>query len=108
MVREHQLNQIATKEKQELLKKEGKIKEFPISGKIQIDFTNSLGGCPALQENKCTIHKNPERPKVCHEFPIFVFVDQVRISSKCPANQENKLYPYVRKLTELGFKIINT
>lgn len=108
MVREHQLNTIATKEKQIILNNEGKIKEFLSSGKFQVDFTNSLGGCPALIENKCSVHKNPERPKVCHEFPIFVFVDHVRISSKCPAQENNKFYPHIRQFTELGLKIVNT
>ncbi len=107
MVRRHQLNQIATKQKEEILEKEGKIKEFPFSGKFQIDFANSLGGCPALKDNKCTIHKNPERPRVCHEFPIFVHLDKIKISGKCPAYQNNKLYPFIKKLTELGHEIIN-
>ena len=106
MVREHQLNQMATKEKQEILEKEGKIKEFPFAGKIQVDFTNSLGGCPALKDNMCTIHKNPERPKVCHQFPIFIEGNKVRISQKCPAHQNNKFYPYIRKFMDLGFEII--
>jgi len=105
MVREHQLKQIATEEKRKVLEKENKIKEFPFSGKFQIDFTNSLGGCPALKNNKCTIHKNPIRPKVCHEFPIFVFVDHIKISSKCPAHQNNKLYPFIKKLKEIGYEI---
>lgn len=107
MVREHQLKQIATKEKIKILEKEGKLKEFPISGKTQIDFTNSLGGCPALKDNKCIIHNNPERPKVCHEFPIFVYVDSIKISPKCPAYLNSKLYPYIKKFHELGFEIIN-
>ena len=106
MVREHQLNQMAPKEKQEILEKEGKIKEFSFAGKIQVDFTNSLGGCPALKNNMCTIHKNPERPKVCHEYPIFVYPDHIKISAKCPAHQQNKFYPYIKEFIDLGFKIV--
>ena len=105
MVRENQLNTIASKEKQEVLEKEGKIKEFPFSGRIQVDFTNSLGGCPALKNNMCTVHKNPLRPKVCHEFPIFIQDHIVRISGKCPAHQNNKFYPYIKKFKELGFEV---
>lgn len=105
MVRENQLNQMVTKERREILEKENKLKEFSFTGKIQIDFTNSLGGCPALKENKCTIHKNPLRPKVCHEYPIFVFSDHIRISSKCPAQQNNMFYPYILQFEKLGFKI---
>ncbi|HKL23376.1 MAG TPA: YkgJ family cysteine cluster protein [Candidatus Nanoarchaeia archaeon] len=107
MVRENQLKQISTDEQRKILKKEEKIKEFPFSGKFQIDFTNSLGGCPALKNNKCKIHKNPIRPRVCHEFPIFVFVDHIKISSKCPAYKNNKLYPFIKKFKELGYKITN-
>jgi Fe-S-cluster containining protein len=106
MVRQHQLNQMASKEKQEILEKEGKIKEYPFAGKIQVDFTNSLGGCPALKNNMCTIHKNPERPRVCHEFPIFILGDKIKISQKCPAHQNNKFYPFIREFKELGFEII--
>jgi Fe-S-cluster containining protein len=107
MVRENQLKQITTEEKREILEKQGKIKEFPFSGKFQIDFTNNLGGCPALKDNKCTIHENPIRPRVCHEFPIFVFVDYIKISSKCLAYQNNKLYPFIKKFKELDYKIVN-
>lgn len=106
MVRENQLNTIATKEEQELLKNEGKLKEFEFAGKFQINFDNSLGGCPALKENKCTVHENPLRPRICHEFPIFVQGDEIKISPKCPANQKNMFFPYERELIELGFKII--
>ena len=106
MVRQHQLNQMATKERQKLLEDEGKLREFSFSGKIQIDFTNSLGGCPALKDNMCSIHKNPERPKVCHEFPIFIIGDKVKISLKCPAHQQNKFYPYIKQFIDLGFDVM--
>jgi len=105
MVNDDQLNEIATKAKQEKLKKEEKITEYSFSQKFKINFTNSLGGCPALKDNKCTIHKNPKRPKVCHEYPIFVQFKEIRISSKCPAQQQNKLYPYIQQLHKLGYKI---
>ncbi|NCN86853.1 hypothetical protein GW932_03390 [archaeon] len=106
MVRLHQLNQMTTKEKREILEKEGNIKELFYSGKFQVDFTNSLGGCPALKDNKCTIHKNPERPEVCHEFPIFILGDKIKISKKCPANQNNKFYPFIKQFQELGYELI--
>lgn len=105
MVREDQLNEIATKEIQKKLTEEKKIEKYSFSQKFKINFTNSLGGCPALKDNKCTIHKNAKRPKVCHEYPIFVQFNEIRISSKCPAQQQNKLYPYIRKLHKLGYKI---
>jgi Fe-S-cluster containining protein len=91
--------------KKKILKKENKITELPFSGKFQIDFKNSLGGCPALKNNKCTIHENPIRPKVCYEFPIFVFVDYIKISNKCLAYQKNKLYPFIKKFKELGYEV---
>jgi Fe-S-cluster containining protein len=105
IINEYQLNLIATKEKKELLLKEEKIKELFVSGKFLVDFSNSLGGCPALDGTKCTIHKNPNRPNACKEFPIFIYGNQIKISPKCPAHQNNKFYPYIKEFEKLGFEL---
>lgn len=65
--------------------------------------------CPNLNNSKCKIHKNPERPKACKEFPLFIWEDKtVMVSYKCPAAKENLLYPYLAKFKTMGYKITYT
>lgn len=62
--------------------------------------------CPSLNEKfQCMIHKNPFRSKVCGDFPLFIEGDLIRVSIRCLAANEGLLYPYVKQLIELGFKL---
>ena len=63
-------------------------------------------GCPNLIKYKCTIHKNPDRPKPCKEYPLFVFENTVIITDECPAVKENKLYPFLTQFKAMGYKIV--
>ncbi|MGM5482409.1 MAG: YkgJ family cysteine cluster protein [Nanobdellota archaeon] len=55
-------------------------------------FVLSLqGGCPALKNKMCSIHNNPDRPKMCKEFPLFLENDRILLSEKCYG--KNKFYP---------------
>jgi Fe-S-cluster containining protein len=63
-------------------------------------------GCPNLVKYKCTIHKNPDRPKACKEYPIFLFEDSVIVTDECPAVKENKLYPFLARFKKMGYKIV--
>jgi Fe-S-cluster containining protein len=62
-------------------------------------------GCPNLKDYKCTIHKNPDRPKACKEFPLFLFENTVIVASECFAIKENKLYPYLAQFKSIGYTI---
>jgi len=82
------------------------IKILP-NDKFSLNLGNHLGSCPQLKDSKCLIHKNPQRPSTCNSFPIFINEDkkEIRLSPRCFAVKENKLYPYIRQFLELGFKI---
>lgn len=100
------LDIVIPKNKQKLLEKEGNLRELPFSGRYFLELSNSLGGCPSLKENKCLIHKDPHRPKVCSDFPIFIEGDSVRIPKKCTAEAQNKFFIYKKRFKELGFNIV--
>ncbi len=104
-IRQDQIDLIATPEEKEKLNSESKLKELKFSGKFLLDFSNSLGGCPALSGTDCSIHKNPNRPKVCQDFPIFIEGNKIKISPRCFAQQENKFYPFIKEFEKLGFEV---
>ncbi len=62
--------------------------------------------CPSLKENKCSIHTSRKRPKTCRDFPIFVKDDMVLLSPRCLAVRMGLLYPYVKRLMMLGYRVI--
>lgn len=64
--------------------------------------------CPHLtNDNKCDDWKNPNRPKVCFDFPLFFSQKKYIITAQiCPA-VENKLFEkYFEKLKKYEIKII--
>lgn len=61
------------------------------------------GGCPALSGFKCSIHKNPKRPDICRDFPVFVEEDRIVISDRCYG--KDKLYPYISMFKKYGYKV---
>jgi len=63
-------------------------------------------GCPNLIGYKCIIHKDPERPKACKEFPLFVFENTIIVTDDCPAVKQNMLYPYLAEFKMMGYEII--
>ena len=73
--------------------------------KYSLNLSNHLGSCPSLKDNKCTIHDNSLRPNTCKDFPIFIIGDTIKLSKRCYAVRDNKLYPHVHKFIELGYKI---
>jgi Fe-S-cluster containining protein len=94
---------------------DNRISEFEKVGKISknnedkfvLDLGKSTGSCPRLENNKCSIHKNPMRPKACKEFPVFLWENNIiKISSRCPAIKENKLYKYETIFRIKGYKIL--
>ncbi len=64
-------------------------------------------GCPNLLNSKCLIHKNPLRPKVCGDYPLFIGEDKTLIvASDCIGVDENKLFGYLSEFKTLGYKLI--
>jgi len=64
-------------------------------------------GCPNLSDYKCVIHTNPNRPKACKEFPLFIGNDKtIIIGDECPAVKENQLYTYLAEFKRKGYKLI--
>ena len=94
---------VVTQNKQEELTKKGLLKK--IKDKFSLYLGNYSQPCPSLKEFKCSIYKNPKRPKVCHDFPIFLKEDKVYLSPRCLAVKQNLFYPFLKKLTLLGYKI---
>lgn len=69
-------------------------------------FLGNPEGCPSLDGSKCRIHKNPLRPDTCRAFPIFIEGKKVKLSQRCLAVKQEKLYPYVAEFLSIGCKII--
>jgi Fe-S-cluster containining protein len=64
--------------------------------------------CPSLKEFRCEIHKNPNRPLACKEFPLFIWKNKkIRVSSRCPAVNEGLLYPYLARFKLMGYSYAN-
>lgn len=61
--------------------------------------------CPALKDFKCSIHKNKSRPKVCHVFPLFIEGRKISPSGRCLAVRKNMLFPHIKKLISMGYKL---
>ena len=65
--------------------------------------------CPRLKDSKCTIHDNPGRPSTCDQFPLFVLEGKnLRLSNRCLAVKQMKLYPYVKQLREMGYTFVHS
>lgn len=91
---------------------QGRRKEFEEKGvmkkigenKYSLFLGNYDMTCPSLQKDyTCKVHKDPLRPKACQQFPLFLIGQTIRLSPRCPAVKENKLYPYVKQLLSLGY-----
>ena len=104
-INEEEINLLAGNKRQQLEKDEF-IKVLG-DNKFSLNFTNNLGGCPALRGSKCSVHKDPLRPSTCDKYPIFINESkkEIRLSPRCFAVKENKLYPFVHDALKLGYKI---
>jgi hypothetical protein len=71
-----------------------------------LNLGGKLNGCPNLTDYKCTIHKNPLRPKTCKDFPLFIRANKtIMITNACPAVFENKFYPFLAEFKKMGYKL---
>ena len=88
---------------------QNKTKKFEKQGIIKKNkevFSLNLGkSCPSLTDFKCTIHKDPERPLVCKQFPIFITEKSIRFSKGCTAVTKRLFYPYEKQFLNQGYKL---
>jgi Fe-S-cluster containining protein len=60
--------------------------------------------CPSLDNNnRCLIHKNPDRAETCAIFPIHIKDNTIHVSKRCLAANAGLLYPYIAQLVKKGF-----
>lgn len=73
-------------------------------GNFSIDLNKT---CPSLVDGRCSIHKDPLRPRTCHKFPIFVFESSktVQLSTRCPAVLAGKFYVFEHEAKKRGYKL---
>jgi Fe-S-cluster containining protein len=92
------------KNKRQLLKEKSlyKMKD----NRYAFNLDNKFGFCPRLIDNKCSIHKHPNRSSTCKKFPIFIIDKTIKVSTRCPAVKQGKLYPYIHKFIKMGYKIL--
>ena len=84
------------------LKKKGRIKKLD-NGSYSLSLPPA---CPHLTGDfRCTIHTSPLRPKTCGDFPLFLSEKSFRLSARCPAVREGKLYPCIAQLLKRVLKI---
>ncbi len=79
------------------------------NGDYSLNLQMNGFGCPMLGKDfKCTIHKEEKRPHTCKQFPLFVDEENkiLRLSSRCLAVREGKLYPYIAQIKSMGYCII--
>ncbi len=70
------------------------------------NYSLHINPCPSLKDNKCSIHKDPKRPTVCREFPIFLWSNKViHVSNRCLFVKQGLLYPYLAELKLKGYKL---
>jgi Fe-S-cluster containining protein len=88
---------------------QNRTKEFEKQGTIRkskgVFSLNFEKFCPSLKDCKCIIHKNPERPLVCQQFPIFITGQTIRLSKGCAAVTKGLFYPYEKQFLKLGYKL---
>lgn len=67
---------------------------------LNLEKTNCLN----LIQNKCSIHKDPLKPKICDDYPLFFVKGYVLASPACNAVRDGLLDSYIEKLIKLGIK----
>ena len=92
-------------DKKNILFEKGELKEL-LNGKYSLNLGNFFGSCPMLKNFKCDIHGNKKRPGTCKNFPIFIVGKEIKISSRCPAQKENKFYEFVHNVKKMKYRIV--
>lgn len=76
-------------------------------GRYSLFIGDSSQPCPSLSGLKCLVHGHKHRPQCCRDYPLFIEGNTVRLASRCPAVSLSMLYPYTKRLQQLGFRILH-
>lgn len=77
-----------------------------IDGRLSYNISADEKPCPNLNGFRCMIHSNPNRPRACRQFPVFISRNTVMLSGRCLAVKEGKFYPFIAQWMMIGCKII--
>lgn len=86
-----------------------KILEYSKKNNNFLLYNSEIKICRQLDKktNICKEHKNPNRPQVCKDYPIFIIKGKYVIFSKnCPAVDSGMFKDYENQFIQLGLKII--
>lgn len=82
---------------------EGSLKKLG-NGKYSLNMGKLNMPCPCLGADfGCRIHDKRKRPLACKEFPLFIKGNHIILSSRCLAVQQDKFFPYIKKLMKEGY-----
>jgi Fe-S-cluster containining protein len=73
------------------------------NGNISLYMGDKDHPCPSLKDNRCMIHKHPDRSDTCRIFPIHIKDNIIHVSKRCLAAKANMFYPYIARLAMMGF-----
>ncbi len=96
-------------ESQEELERKGRLKRLR-SGGYSLFLGEKDAPCPMLKGFKCRVHDNPKRPAACRNFPVFIDrnTKTVRLSHRCLAVRERKLYAFETEWIAAGWRVIES
>jgi hypothetical protein len=100
----YEVNKVTQNRKKELEKLD--ILKKLENGNYSLNMGKNEYPCPSLQGYKCLVHKSKKRSKTCGDFPIFIEEKYIKLSPRCLAVKENRLYPFISQWMQLGFKIM--
>ena len=93
----------------EYLERKGTLKKLK-SGRYSLFLGEKDSPCPMLNGFRCMIHNNPKRPAACRNFPVFLDrkAMAVRLSHRCLAVKERKLYSFEKEWHAIGWKVVQS
>lgn len=104
VLKKSQIDLVTNGKKKELEEKDLIMKKS--QGAFSLFMGNKDYPCPSLLNDfSCSIHSKKNRPQACKDFPLFVKGKSLMLSPRCLAVRQGKLYPYIKKLLALGYKI---
>lgn len=106
VLKEDEVDTVTQGRRKELIEK--KLLKKIKGGKYSLFLGKHGVYCPSLKDFKCMIHDSPHRSKTCADFPVFLIKNKLRLSPRCLAVKENKLYLYVKQLLALGYRLEKT
>lgn len=97
---------IVPKEKIEQYEQEKIIEQNPKTKNVYFDH-EKVGGCQHLKGVMCGVYKNPDKPQICRDFPIFKVGNYIMTSSFCQAVENNILDKELEKVSQkFNLKVI--